>query len=103
MAAYYSVTIRALPRLLLFFKEFIDTFVSDVFQVLNHAHMVFSSVTLIKGFKPAAGEVLAFITEPYKSLPNEVAMLFHENTVLAAWHATGAVSLLEPFLVKVIF
>ena len=103
MTAYYSVTIRALPLLLLFFKEFIDTFVSDVFQVLNHAHMVFGSVTLIKCFKPVAGEVLAFITEPHKSLPDEVAMMFHENTVLAAWQATGAVSLLESFLVQIIF
>jgi len=103
MAAYYSFTIRALPLLLLFFKESIDTFVSDVFQVLNHAQMVFGSVTLIKGFKPAAGEVRAFITETYKSLPNQVAMLFHENTVLAAWQATGAVSPLEPFLVNVSF
>jgi hypothetical protein len=103
MTAYYSVTIRALPPLLLFFKEFGDTFVSDVFQVLNHAHMVFGSVTLIECIKPAAGEVLAFITEPYKSLSNEVAMLFHENTVLAAWQATGAVSLLESSLVQVMF
>jgi hypothetical protein len=65
MTADHSVTIRAPPPLLLFFKEFIDTFVSDVFQVLNHAQMVFGSVTLIKGFKPAAGEVWAFIAEPY--------------------------------------
>jgi len=103
MTAYYAVTIRASPLLLLFFKEFIDTFVSDVFQILNHAHVVFGSVTLIECFKPAAGEVPAFITKPYKSLPNQVAMLFHESTVLAAWHATGAVSLLESFLVQVIF
>ena len=102
MTAYYSVTIRASPLLSLFFKEFIDTFVSDVFQVLNHAHMVFGSVTLVEGFKPATGEVLAFITKPYNSLPNQIAMLSHENTVLATWQATGAVSLLESFLVQVI-
>jgi len=103
MAAYYSVTIRALPLLLFFFKEFINTFVSDVFQVFNHAHMVFGSVTLIECFKPAAGEVLAFITEPYQSFPNQAAMLTHENAVLATWQATGAVSLLESSLVQVIF
>jgi len=85
MAAYYPITIGALPLLLLSFQEFIHTFVSDAFQVLNHAQMVFGSITLIKGFKPAAGEVLAFITEPYKPFPNQVAVLFHESTVLAAW------------------
>jgi hypothetical protein len=85
MTAYYSTTLRASPLLLLFFKEFIDTFFSDVFQVLNHAHMVFGSVTLIKGFKPVAGEVLAFITKPYKSFPNQFAMPSYENTVFTTW------------------
>jgi hypothetical protein len=102
MAAYYSVTVRASPLFPFFFKEFIHTFVSNVYQVLNHAHVVFGSVTLIKSFKSAAGEVLAFITKPYKSLSNEVAMLFHENTILATRQATGAVSPFESFLVQVI-
>ena len=102
MAAYYTVTVRASPLFPFFFKEFIHTFVSDVFQVLNHAHVVFGSVTLIKCFKSVAGEVLAFITKPYKSLSNEVAMLFHENTVLATRQATGAVSPFEALLVQVI-
>jgi hypothetical protein len=30
-------------------------------------------------------------------------MLSHENTVFTTWQATGAVSLVEPFLVEVIF
>ena len=102
MAAYYAVTVRASPLFPFFFKEFIHTFVSDVFQVLNHAHVVFGSVTLIKHFKSVAGEVLAFMTKPYKSLSNEVAMLFHENTVLATRKATGAVSSFEALLVQVI-
>ena len=103
MTADYSITIRASPLLMFFFKEFINAFVSNIFQVLNHAHMVFGSVTLIKGFEPVAGEVLTFITKPYKSFPNQVAMLSHENTVLATWQATGTVSLLESFLVEFIF
>ena len=102
MTADYSVTIRALPLLMFFFKEFINAFVSNVFQVLNHAHVVFGSVTLVEGFKPATGEVLAFITKPYKSFPNQVTIFFHENTVLATWQATGTVSLLESFLVQII-
>jgi hypothetical protein len=102
MATYNSVTVMTLPLLPLFFKEFIDAFISDVYQVLNHAHVVFGPVTLIKCFKSAAGEVLAFITKPYKSLSNEVAMLFHENTVLATRQATEAVSPFEAFFVQVI-
>ena len=103
MAAYYSATIRTSPLLLFFFKESIDTFVPDVFQVLNHAQVIFGAVAFIESFEPAAGEVLAFVTKPHKPFPNQVAILAHENTVLAAWQATGAVSLLESVLVKVIF
>jgi len=103
MAAYHFAAIRASPLLPLLFKESIDAFVSDVFQVLDHAQVVFGSVTLVEGLESAAGEVLAFMTEPYKSLSNKVAMLFHESTVLAAWQATGAVSPLEPSPVNVVF
>ena len=103
MAAYHFAAIRAPPLLPLFFKEFVDAFASDVFQVLDHAQVVFGSVTLVEGLKSAAGGILAFIAEPYKPFPNQVAMLFHKDTVLAAWHATGAVSPLEAFLVKVVF
>jgi hypothetical protein len=99
VAAYYSATIGTLPLLLLFLEEFINTFISDMLQVLDHTHMVFSSVTLVEGLKPAAGEALTFIAETHKSLPNEVAMMSHKSAVLAAWYATGAVSPLEPFLV----
>ena len=102
MTAYDLAATRASPPLPLFLKEFIHAFVPDILQVLNHTQMVVGSVALIKGFQPATGEVLAFITEPYKSLSNKVAMLFHESTVLAARQATGAVSPLEPFLVKVV-
>ena len=101
MAAYYSVAMRTLPLLLLFLEEFINTFASDVFQVLNHAHVVFGSVAPIKGFKPATGEVRAFITEPYKPFPDQVAMLAHENTILAARQTPRAISPIEPLLVQV--
>ena len=103
MAAYYFAAIRASPLLPLFFKESINTFVSDVFQVLNHTHVVFGAVTFIESFEPAAGEIPAFIAEPYQSFAKQVATPFHKNTVLPTWQATGAVSPLESFLVNVIF
>jgi len=103
MTAYHPTTIRASPLLVFFFKEFIDPLVSDVIQVLNHAHVVFGPVTLIEGFQPAAGEVPAFITEPYKSFPNQVAVPAHEYTVSAARQASCAVFPLETFLVQVDF
>jgi hypothetical protein len=103
MTAYYSATIETPPLLFFFFKELVDTFVPDVFQVLNHAQVIFGAVAFIESFEPAAGEVLAFIAEPHKPIPDQVAMLFHKNTALATWQATGAVSPLEPFLVDVVF
>ena len=103
MAAYYITAIGASPLLPLSFKEFVDTLVPDVFQVLNHTHMVFGAVPFIESFQPSAGKALALITEPYQSFPDQVAMLSHEDAVLATRHTTGAVSPLEPFPVKVVF
>jgi len=48
VATYYPTTLRASPLLLFSFKEFINTIISDVFQVLNHAHMVKSAVALVE-------------------------------------------------------
>jgi hypothetical protein len=70
MTAYYSTTIRAAPLCGFLFQEPLYAMFFYEFEVLYHAHVVFSLVTLIKGFQPAAGEVLAFITEPYKPFPN---------------------------------
>jgi hypothetical protein len=49
VATYHPTTLRASPLLLLSLKEFINTIIPDVFQVLNHAHMVKGAVSLIKG------------------------------------------------------
>jgi hypothetical protein len=70
VAAYHFAATRASPLLPLFLKESIDTFVSDVFQVLDHAQVIFGSITLVQGPKSAAGEILAFIAEPYQPFPN---------------------------------
>jgi hypothetical protein len=85
MTAYYTATLRASPFSRFLFQEALDAMLFYEFEVLYHAHVVFSSVTFIEGFQSAAGKVLAFITKPYKSLPNEVTMGFHKNAILAAW------------------
>ena len=103
MAAYYVAATRASPLLPLLLKEFIRTFVSDVFQVLNHTHVVFGAVTFVESPEPAAGEVPALIAEPYQPFTDQITMLSHENAILATRQATGTVSPLEPFLVNVMF
>jgi len=102
MTAYYPTTIGAAPLGCFLFQEAPNTILFCEFEVLYHAHVVFGSVTLIEGSQPAAGEVPAFITEPYKSFPNQVTMLFHKNAILAARQAASAVCPPESFLVQVI-
>jgi hypothetical protein len=101
MAAYHSATVRASPLFPLFFQEFGHPFVSDVFQVLNHTHVVLRAVTFVEDLEPAAGEALTFVTKPHKSFAEQVATLFHEGAVFAAPQTPGAVTLPEPFLVQV--
>jgi hypothetical protein len=101
MAAYHSAAIGASPLLPLLFKEFVHPFVSDVLQVVNHTHVVFGAVTFIQNIEPAAGKVPAFVTEPDKPFPKQVAIPFHEGAVFAAPQTPGAVTLPEPFLVQV--
>ena len=102
MAAHHSATFRAAPLCLFLFQELLDAMLFDESKVLYHAHVVFGSVTLIEGFEPAAGKILAFITEPYKSFPNQVTVRFHKNTIFTAWQAAGAVCPLESFHFQVI-
>jgi len=61
MAAYHTATLGASPLLLLFFQEFIDTIIPDIFQVLNHTHSEMCSVSLIKMLKSFAWKIFAFI------------------------------------------
>jgi hypothetical protein len=74
MAAYYTATLRASPLLSLSFKESINAIISDVLQVINHAHMVKSAVAFVETLQPMAGEIPAFITEPHDSFPQQFTL-----------------------------
>jgi len=84
MAAYYPITLRASPLLLLSFKEFINAIISYEFEVLNHAHMIKSAVALVESLYPVAGEITAIVTEPYNSFPQQLTLPFIV-TILTAW------------------
>ena len=62
MATYNSPTLRALPSLLLLFKELSNATLLDGFQVLNHTHPEMHSISLVDMAEPPAGEIIAFIT-----------------------------------------
>jgi len=76
MTAYYTATLSASPLLLLSFKELINTIISDVFQVLNHAHMVKSAVALVESLQPMAGEILAIVAKSHKPFPQQFTLPF---------------------------
>ena len=62
MTTYNSPTLRALPFLLLLFKELSNASLFDGFQVLNHTHPEIHPVSLVDMAEPLAGEIIAFIT-----------------------------------------
>ncbi len=62
MTTYNSPTLRALPSLLLLFKELSNAILLDGFQVLNHTHPVIHPISLVDIAEPPAGEIIAFMT-----------------------------------------
>lgn len=72
------------------------------FEVLYHAHVVFGAVAFVKGLQPTAGELLAFITKPYKAVPQSVTLLLHKSTFFAAWQTTRAILLPKSLLLQVV-
>jgi len=101
MAAYYTATLRASPLLFLSFKESINTVISDVFQVINHAHMVKSAVAFVESLQPMAGEILAIVAKSHKPFPQQFT-LPSVVTILVARQAAGAVRLPKPLLLQVV-
>jgi hypothetical protein len=75
----------------------------DEFEVFYHAHMVLGAVSLIKGFQPTTGKIFALIAKANKSFPEQIALIFHEGTVLTAWQAAAAVCLSKSLFLKVVF
>lgn len=48
------------PALLFVRQEFFYSMLTDVFQIINHAHLVFGPVALVQLFNPGTGEGVAF-------------------------------------------
>ena len=103
MTAYYLTTFMTVPLDGFLVKELIHAVFPYKFEVLYHAHVVFSSVTLIECFKPATGKILAFITETHKPFPQHVAVICHKGTVFTTWQTARTVFLRKPLVLQVIF
>jgi hypothetical protein len=50
MAAYHPATFGAAPLCLFLSQELLDAMLFNKFEVLYHAHVVFSTVAFIEGF-----------------------------------------------------
>jgi hypothetical protein len=101
MTADLCTTPRAAPPFLFLCQELFNAMLFDKVEVFYHAHVILGSVPLVESFESSAGKTLALMAKPNKSLPEEIAMLFHENTVLAAGQAAKAVLLAKPLVVEV--
>jgi len=56
-------------------QELVDAVVSDEFEVLNHAHIVFSSVSSIQMFQTTTGRIVTSKTELHLTFLNDFAVL----------------------------
>ena len=63
MAADHLTTALALPRFLLFFKEFLYSIFFNELQIVYHTHPVASSVSFVNGSQSLAWEALALVAE----------------------------------------
>jgi hypothetical protein len=68
MATYSSPALRALPSLLLLFKELSNAILLNGFQVLNHTHPEIHPVSLVDMAELPAGKIIAFITVFYLAI-----------------------------------
>ena len=71
-------------------------------QVLNHAHVIKSTVPLIECFKAAAWKINTLIAVVYKPLTQQVALFAHVYAVLAARTATCTIRLMKTLLFQVV-
>ena len=102
VTADYVPTLRAFPLFRFVFQKALNAVLFNEYQVIYHAHMIESTVSFIKGFKPSAWKIITLIAKVNKSFPYKVTVITHECTVPAAWSATAAIRLVEPLLFQVI-
>ena len=101
MAAYRPSAVRAAPLYLFFLQKRIHAIRFNKFEVFNHAQMILCTVSFIKGFQPAAGEIGTLMAESDKAFPNQVAMVFHKDAVFAARQTSGTVCPVESLFIQV--
>lgn len=75
MDADDSTAFAAAPPLVLLLDEGAQTMLADVLEVLEHAHPVIRSVSLVQVLQPLAGEFLAFVTESGLACLDPLAVL----------------------------
>ena len=73
MTGYYLTAFGTFPSFRFLLQETLNAILFNVFEVLYHAHMVKSAVTLIEGFQKLAREIGTFVTEPYQAFTQALA------------------------------
>ncbi len=71
-------------------------------KVLNHAHVVFVTVSFVERLQPFARELVAFEAEPDQALLQQIATAFHVDTVLAPWDTANTVFPMATLFVQVV-
>jgi len=102
VAADHFVTLLALPRFLLLFKEFLHSVFFDESQIIYHAYSVANSVSPVNGTEPLAREVFALIAEA--GFPRQLWALFLQiGTLLVSWSAALTLGHFDAFCLHLMF
>jgi len=103
VTADHFTALRAAPFSLFLLEKFFHAGCSDQFEIFDHAHVVFSPVTLIDGFQPLAGIVLALEAKSHPAFPQQFTLLSHMSAVFPSRDTARAVCLVKPLLIQVFY
>jgi hypothetical protein len=95
VAANDASAFRAFPLLLFFFQEALNAVFIDRYQVLDHAHVIEITVSLVECPEAAAWKIVTLIAEVHQPFSQQVTVLAHVHAVPAAWPATGTIGLMK--------
>ena len=93
---------RTFPLFHFLSQKALNAVLFDIHQVLQHAHVIKSTVPLIECFKAAAWKINTLIAEAYKPLTQQVALFTHVCAIIATGTATGTIRLVKTLLFQVV-
>ena len=102
MAAYGPATVRTGPLAGLVFQQRLNPQFLDIFEIFDHAHVIFLAVTRIEFLETLAGELYTLKAVFHPPLPYQLTTL-DKDTIQPPGAAPRTVFFLDPMLFGIVF